>query len=262
MTGWDRLNEEEALGCDQIAAGPESGEAEPKSRAKETALDLDSTDPSGLSNTRASESANASTRAYQEISNLIKDRKLKGGDRIVEKRLADQLGVSRTPLREALQRLEGEGLVLKSANQPYVVRKVDLRDYLQSLRVRQTLEAEAAALAAGRIPADQIRRVREDVLALEKLEPYDVHAHWACDDKVHNLFINACGNQVMSAILFELRTTTRLFEIAQLADRLGPDSREHLEILDALEAGDAEAARKATATHAASLFEFAVSTIS
>ncbi|WP_306119880.1 MULTISPECIES: GntR family transcriptional regulator [unclassified Roseitalea] len=202
--------------------------------------------------------SNASERAYRSISNLIKDRKLKGGDRIVEKRLADQLGVSRTPLREALQRLEGEGLVLKSANQPYVVRKVDLRDYLQSLRVRKTLEAEAAALATGRIEPRRIGSVRDEVLALEQLRPYDVHAHWACDDHVHNLFIDACGNQVMADILYELRTTTRLFEIAQLADRLGPDSREHVAILDALEAGDAEGARAAMATHAQSLFDFAV----
>lgn len=205
--------------------------------------------------------SNASARAYRAVSDLIKDRRLKGGDRIVEKRLADQLGVSRTPLREALQRLEGEGLVLKSANQPYIVRKVDLRDYLQSLRVRKTLEAEAAALAAGRVPASEVRAVREQVLALEKLRPYDVHAHWACDHRVHALFIEACGNRVMADILYELRMTTRLFEITQLADRLGPDAREHIAILDAIEAGDAEGARRAMATHAQSLFDFAVDQI-
>lgn len=210
----------------------------------------------------AQEGANASERAYRAISNLIKDRQLRGGDRIVEKRLADQLGLSRTPLREALQRLEGEGLVLKSANHPYTVRRIDLSDYLQSLRVRQTLEAEAAALATGRIPTEAIDAVRAEVLSLEKLEPYDVHAHWACDDSVHNLFINACGNRVMAEILFELRTTTRLFEITQLADRLGPDSREHLAILDALRAGDADGARQAMASHARSLFDFAVASIS
>ncbi|MGP1397271.1 MAG: GntR family transcriptional regulator [Inquilinaceae bacterium] len=205
---------------------------------------------------------NASTRAYRAISDMIKDRKLKGGQSIIEQRLADRLGVSRTPLREALQRLEGEGLVRKLANQPYIVRQVSLQDYLQSLKVRQVLEAEAAALAAGRIPGDEIDKTRGLVLALEKLEPYDTHAHWACDDQVHGLFIHACGNAIMADMLFELRTTTRLFEIAQLADRLGPDSREHLAILDALKAGDAEAARQAMAAHAQSLFNFAIRLIS
>lgn len=219
--------------------------------------------PTGNADGEMAEPApNASTRAYRAISDMIKDRKLKGGQSIIEQRLADRLGVSRTPLREALQRLEGEGLVRKLANQPYIVRQVSLQDYLQSLKVRQVLEAEAAALAAGRIPDDEIDKARGLVLALEKLEPYDTHAHWACDDQVHGLFINACGNPIMANVLFELRTTTRLFEIAQLADRLGPDSREHLAILDALKAGDATAARQAMAAHAQSLFNFAIRLIS
>ncbi len=161
-----------------------------------------------------------------------------------------------------MQRLEGEGLLLKAANRSYSVRKVDLGEYLQSLRVREVLEAEAAAQAAGRVPPAAIAPVRAAVLALERLDPYDTHAHWACDDQVHNLFIDACGNAVMAQILRNLRITTRLFEIAALADRLGPDSREHLAILDALQAADPEAARAATAAHARSLFDFAIAAIS
>jgi len=206
--------------------------------------------------------ANMSGRAYLALSNMIKNRQLHGGDTLVEQRLATQLGISRTPLREAMQRLEGEGLLRKAANRSYVVRKVDLAEYLQSLRVREVLESEAAALAAGRIAASAIAPVRADVLALEQLQPYDIHAHWACDDRVHRLFIDACGNAVMAEILHDLRITTRLFEIAALADRLGPDSREHVAILDALQAGAPEAARAAMAAHARSLFDFAIATIS
>ena len=157
---------------------------------------------------------------------------------------------------------EGEGLIRKGATRSYVVRVVEMREYLQSLRVRKVLEAEAAALAAGKVRPEEIARVREAVLALERTVPYNTQAHWACDDEVHNLFIDACGNAVMATILRDMRVTTRLFEIAQLAERLGPDSREHLAILEAIEAGDAEKARAAMATHAQSLFDFAVSTIS
>ena len=65
---------------------------------------------------RQPDGANMSAQAYRAISNKIKSRELRGGDTLVEQRLAEQLGVSRTPLREAMQRLEGEGLLLKAAN--------------------------------------------------------------------------------------------------------------------------------------------------
>ena len=62
----------------------------------------------------------------------------------------------------------------------------------------------------------------------------------------------------MAEMLYERRPTTRLFEVTRLADRLGPDSREHLAILDAIQSGNANAARRAMAAHAQSLADFAV----
>jgi DNA-binding GntR family transcriptional regulator len=213
------------------------------------------------SSTRRGENGSLSAHAYRAVGDMIKDRRLKGGEVIVEQRLADELGISRTPLREALQRLEGEGLVVKTANRSFVVRHVELKEYLHSLKVREVLEAEAASLAAGHVDPDALAAIRAESLAVERTEPYDTHAHWAADDLVHNLFIDACGNAVMADILRHLRATTRLFEIARLADRLGPDSREHMAILDALQAGDAKASRRAVAAHIRSLFRFAVETI-
>lgn len=207
------------------------------------------------------EGGNLSALAYRSIGDMIKDRRLKGGEVIVEQRLADELGISRTPLREALQRLEGEGLVLKVANRSFVVRHVELKEYLQSLKVREVIEAEAAALAVGHIDPALMAEIREETLAITRIVPYDTHAHWASDDRVHNLFIDACGNDVMADIVRALRATTRLFEIARLADRLGPDSREHIAILDALAEGDPKGARRAVAAHIRSLFRFAVETI-
>ncbi|MEQ8368671.1 MAG: GntR family transcriptional regulator, partial [Roseicyclus sp.] len=161
----------------------------------------------GLGPKTVTEGANMSAQAYRALSNQIKNRELRGGDTLVEQRLATQLGVSRTPLREAMQRLEGEGLLLKAANRSYSVRRVDLGEYLQSMRVREVLEAEAAALAATRVSAASIGPVRAAVLSLEHLDPYDTHTHWACDDQVHNLFIDACGNPVMAEIARNLRIT-------------------------------------------------------
>lgn len=204
---------------------------------------------------------NLSNLAYKSVSELIRTRRLRGGVPIVEAKLAESLGLSRTPLREALQRLEGEGLVVKAANRSFMVRAVDLAEYLQSLKVREWLEAEAAVLALGRVPAGHIGAARREIAELMAATAYHTDAHWRSDDRVHGLSTAACGNAVLARMIEDLRVTTRLFEIARLSDRLAPDSREHLAILDALESGDARRARRAVQAHLRSLTRFAVASV-
>ena len=202
-----------------------------------------------------------SDRAYQSLLSMIQERRLQSGAPVVEQQLASLIGVSRTPLRHALQRLEIEGLLKKDANKSYIVRKVELKEYLQSLRVRELLEAEAAALAVDRIPPEAIETARSNLHAVQARQPYDMIAHWRSDDEVHNLFILNCGNETMTGILRSLRVTTNLFEIEKLSERLEPDSQQHERILDALAVRDGKAARRAVAAHIRSLFQFAVRTV-
>ncbi len=222
---------------------------------------LNRREPAGAEAHAAGQSVNLSSLAHRSISDMIRDRRLKGGEAVVEARLADALGISRTPLREALQRLEGEGLVRKVANRSYVVRHVDLGEYLQSLKVREILEGEAAVLAVGAIPGDRLAAVRHEISVLMRATAYHTHAHWQSDDNLHGLYIDHCGNPVMAEMIRALRVTTRLFEIAKLKDRLEPDSAEHLAILEALETGDRRAARTAVQLHCRSLRDFALATV-
>ena len=204
---------------------------------------------------------NLSNLAYKAVSEMIRGRRLKGGELIVEAKLADILGISRTPLREALQRLEGEGLVVKAANRSFMVRNVDLGEYLQSLKVRELLEGEAAALA-GRLSQARLGMVQREIEELLAATSYHTDAHWRSDDNVHGLYIEGCGNAVMGQMIRSLRVTTRLFEIARLADRVGQDAVEHMEIVVALQAEDAKRARKAAQAHIRSLSRFSLDNIS
>jgi DNA-binding GntR family transcriptional regulator len=204
---------------------------------------------------------NLSNLAYKAVSEMIRSRRLRGGEVIVEAKLADVLGISRTPLREALQRLEGEGLVVKVANRSFMVRSVDLGEYLQSLKVREILEGEAAQLAAGHIAPKPLAAARREIEQLMAATTYHTDAHFRSDDHVHGLYIDGCGNAVMGAMIRSLRVTTRLFEIARLADRVQQDAIEHLEIVTALEAQDGKRARKAAQAHIRSLARFALSNV-
>lgn len=219
--------------------------------------DMPDTEATGKDDSTATGGLNLTSLTYRSVSEMIHHRRLRGGEVIVEQRLAEALGVSRTPLREALQRLEGEGLVCKVANRSYMVRTVGLQEYLESLKVREILEPEAAALAIGRIVPATIQAVRREMDDLQNATQYHTDAHWVSDDNVHTLFSDACGNTVMAETILALRVTTRLFEIDRLADRLGPDSIEHKRILDALEAEDSRAARRAVRAHIRSLMRYA-----
>ena len=197
-------------------------------------------------------------RAYTAVLNMIQQRIISSGQQIVELRLAKELGISRTPIRQALRLLEGEGLLQKSGGKSYMVRRVDLREYLQSLKVRELLESEAAFSATEFVPSDKINSVWENLKFTEKLRPYSILAHWQSDAEVHELFISACPNTVLRNVIRDLRVTTKLFEIANLSERLEPDSRQHEAILDALYKKQPDAAKRAVQTHINSLYQFAL----
>lgn len=201
---------------------------------------------------------NLTDLAYRSVADMIRHRRLRGGDVIVEARLAETLGISRTPMREALQRLEGEGLVRKGEGRNHVVRRVDLGEYLESLKLRQLIEPEAAVLSIGRIPTRLLLSVDREIAELMHATTYHTDAHWHSDDHLHNMIIDHCGNEVMARTLRELRATTRLYEIDQLKDRLVPDSTEHRLIIEAIRSGDAARTRKTVHDHIVSLLDFAI----
>ena len=198
-------------------------------------------------------------QAYADLSKMIHQRNFKGGQQLVELRLAQQLGISRTPIRQALRRLEGEGLLQKRGSRHYFVRRVELQEYLHSLKVREILEAEAAFTATDNVSEANIRSVWKNLKVVEKLEPYSVLAHWQSDEEVHSLFIDVCPNKVLREVIRSLRATTKLFEIENLSERLEPDSRQHEAILNSLLRRDKKGAKAAVALHIKSLYKFAVS---
>ncbi len=204
---------------------------------------------------------NLSALAYTEIARLIEKKELRAGEVVVEQNLAAYLGISRTPVRQALQRLELEGLLVKSNTKSFVVRKVDLKEYLQSLKAREIMESAAAGMCAELAPAERVAAAKATLQRLKGAERYDQEEHWASDREVHDIIADYCGNQVVGNIVKSLRVTTKLFEVERLAERLEPDTRQHEVILDKIEQRDASGARKAMADHIKSLFQFALDTV-
>ncbi len=192
--------------------------------------------------------ANLADFAHAELSRLVLTRALPGGSFVVEGRLAEQLGISRTPMREAILRLAAEGLLVKQGSRSYAVRRVDPVEFFQSLKVRELLEGEAVTLAIGRIAPETIAGLRAEVVRLSA-QVQQAAIHWELDDRLHLLFPDALANRVLAGMIRQLRVNTRLFELISPSGRVEADAAEHLSILDAYAAGDAVRVRAAMVTH-------------
>lgn len=198
--------------------------------------------------------------AYQTLRRMILDKALRSGGPVVEGRLAEELNISRTPMREALLRLEGEGLLSRAGARSYSVRFVSAQEYLQAMKVRELLETEAVALCLGRIDRKEVQQLIKKIKALRSGQ--QEQEHWQVDDQLHTMIARASGNEVLSRTIEVLRTNSRLFELATPFNRIEDDRVEHLAILEACLADKAEPARAAVRTHLQNLRRFVLNRLS
>src|SRR5271170_4874407 len=116
--------------------------------------------------TKANEQEKLANTAYRTVLNKILSHELPGGSVIQERKLAEAMGISRTPMRDALGRLEGLGLLVRLTDRLLAVRVITLQDYLHSLDVRAMIEPQAAALAARSLSAADISALRDELASL------------------------------------------------------------------------------------------------
>ena len=136
-----------------------------------------------------------------------------------------------------------------------------LANTCRASRSRELLEPEAAEQAAGRIPLQEMAEVRAEDQRAARDGSLSHRRSLAFDDQVHELFARNCGNAGLAGRIHKLRVTTRLFEANKLADRVEPDSAEHLAIVEAFESEDGKAGRRAVQFHIRSLIKFALKTV-
>src|SRR5260221_3648519 len=103
--------------------------------------------------------------AYGRLSDMLRSRNLQPNDLINERRLASELNVSRTPLREAIRRLEGEKILERQSSGTLIVKPISIEDFLYICQVRRLVEGEAARRATGRISVPDLVRLRERCVA-------------------------------------------------------------------------------------------------
>lgn len=193
--------------------------------------------------------ANLGDQAHEHLRDLILSRQIPGGTEVSEARLADYLKVSRTPMREALVRLVGEGLLERGAtDRAYRVRSVSTREFFECMQLREVLECLAIEKAIPVLKDEDLAGLRHDLLALGNAGEDDM-PHWQFDNRFHSFFARIAGHATLADTITRMRVIARLFRISSAFHRKGENDSEHLAILEAAERRDAAAAKLAMLSH-------------
>ena len=190
---------------------------------------------------------------FENLREAILEGKLEPGQRLMEVQLAEQLGVSRTPVREAIRKLELEGLVVMLPRKGAYVADVSLKDIIDVLEIRSTLEGLAAYLAADRITEEGVERLKaiaEDFKqSIERKD--DIETLLKKDVEFHECIFNATNNTKLSQIINTLWEQVHRFRTTYISDFDTSTHlvEEHNNILDAIISGDNELAKKYAIDH-------------
>ena len=191
---------------------------------------------------------NVSETVAAAVRTMIVDGRMAPGERINEVRLSQALGVSRTPLREALNRLAAEGALSSTPAIGYSVRVLSVEEFEQLYDLRPLLDPEALRLAG--LPG-AARLAKLEALNRRFAATHDAEDAISLDDEWHMELIAACPNRVLIEMIEAVVLRTRRYELALLRER--PNrlraADDHEQILTALRAGDLEAACAALKTN-------------
>ncbi len=200
-------------------------------------------------------------KAYDAIRRGIGDGTFPSGDRLVERRLCDAIGVSRTPVREALHRLAAEGLLEVDDRGGMVVIDTTGDGEAELYTIGAMLEGYAARLATAKITAAAVDRLAAIIAEIDALLPAAGAAGEerstarrriaGLDEEFHGLVIDAAGNARLVALLRQVIGVPFLLRVFHhyTDDQLARSNHHHREIHDALRLGDAEWAETAMRSH-------------
>ena len=188
-------------------------------------------------------------RAYQEIRNMIVQGILKPGEQIVQESIAEQIGISRTPLRRAIATLVQQQFLEMTSRGVAYVRSFTYKELASIWEIRGVLEGLVCRLAAQRVKPQHIAYLRSLITsAAEKTTPNNWDAYEKADHEFHNYLPSIIQDPMLTKIL----DSYQILSIALAQGLLRPPEEtlpEHLEILDALEAHDADRAERAMVLH-------------
>lgn len=202
---------------------------------------------------------------FETLRKAIITGEIKPGERLMEVAIAEQMGVSRTPVREAIRRLEAEGLVTMVPRKGTHVSELSSKDIIDVLEVRGALDKLATGLAAKRIKPQQLRAlesIHKQYIAF--VEKENIEGAVRKDIEFHDAIYAASGNSRLIGVLSTLKEHIYRFRVIYLRDMDIAEhvEQEHRQILDALKEGNEQLAAELAEKHIKSQMESIVEALS
>ena len=189
---------------------------------------------------------------FNTLRSAIITGKLSPGERLMEIKLADELGVSRTPVREALRKLEREGLVITTARKGAQVAPINERDLKEVLEVRKSLESLACQIASQKITPQQVEELKVMNGSIEKaIADNDTETITQLDIDFHEVIYQITENRRLIDILHQLKEHILRYRLQYIKDMKNKKNivEEHKKIINALEGHNPKAARREIERH-------------
>lgn len=189
---------------------------------------------------------------YEELKMQILTGKITPGTRMMEVELAESMGVSRTPIREAIKKLEQEGLVTIEPRKGAYASQISVKDMVDILEVRQDMEGLAAQMAAYRMTPKQMKELESISIAYNKaVEESNMADMIKYDTEFHNLIVESCDNSILTMMINQLQELVLRFRYIYYDNykRAEKMPGEHRSIMDAIREGRANEARAAADAH-------------
>lgn len=189
---------------------------------------------------------------FNTLRKAILTGELKPGERLLEIQLANQLGVSRTPIREAIRKLELEGLVIMMPRRGAEVAQITEKDLRDVLEVRRALDALCAELACDRITEEEKQKLKDACDEFEKATATgDATTIAAADVALHDIIVEVTGNRRLIQLINNLSEQMYRYRFEYIKDENQHNNlvEEHRMIYESIVSGDKEGAAKAAKLH-------------
>lgn len=189
---------------------------------------------------------------FNTLRRAILTGQLKPGERLMEVHLANRLGVSRTPIREAIRKLELEGLVIMIPRRGAEVARITEKSLKDVLEVRRALDALSVELACDRITQEDIERLKEACREFEQAaEKADTSVIARADVALHDIIVEATGNQRLQQMVNNLSEQMYRYRFVYIQEESRHDNlvAEHREIYESIVSRDKARAAEAARLH-------------